>query len=106
MPTIPRAALPVFVAALLATLPVVAAAAATDAKQAQALHADLCVACHVRNVGGDGTAIYTRKERKIANLAALRQRVAFCSVQTNAGLFPEDEAAIAAYLNETYYKFK
>jgi hypothetical protein len=105
MPPIPRAAPPVFVAALLAAVAVVAAAA-TDSKPAQARHAELCVACHVRIVGGDGTAIYTRKERKIASLAALRQRVAFCSVQTNAGLFPEDEAAIAAYLNEMYYKFK
>jgi hypothetical protein len=36
---------------------------------------------------------------------ALGQRVAACSAQTNAGWFPEDEAHVAAWLNQTYYKF-
>ena len=29
-----------------------------------------------------------------------------CSAQTNAGWFPEDEANVAAYLNQRFYKFK
>ncbi len=82
------------------------ALAAPDAKQGKVLHDKLCTGCHVRLVGGDGSEIYTRKERAIRDKTALAQRISFCSSQVNAGLFPEDEANIAAYLNERFYKFK
>ncbi len=57
-------------------------------------------------LGGDGSGIYTRKERLINTPQALLQRVSACSAQTNAGWFPEDETNVAAYLNEKFYKFK
>ena len=82
------------------------AQAAGDPKLGKPLHDKQCVACHVRLQGGDGSAMYTRKPRLINNGVALGQRVATCSAQTNAGWFPEDEANVAAWLNQTYYKFK
>jgi mono/diheme cytochrome c family protein len=65
-----------------------------------------CEACHIQKMGGDGSAIYTRPDRKIRSAEALVQRVATCSAQTNAGWFPEDETNVAAYLNQKFYKFK
>jgi cytochrome c2 len=65
-----------------------------------------CDSCHQSNVGGDGTRIYTRPERKITSAKKLSAQVAFCNAQLNAGLFPEDEEHISAFLNTTYYKFK
>lgn len=65
-----------------------------------------CETCHATKVGGDGTAMYTRKDRKVSTKAKLVAQVARCSSELNLGLFPDDEAAIAEYLNVTFYKFK
>lgn len=77
-----------------------------DIQAGKALHDKQCVACHVQRWGGDGSAAYTRADRKIKDAASLRQRVAMCSAQTGAKFFPEDEANVAAYLGRQYYKFK
>ena len=82
------------------------AQAAGDPKLGKALHDKQCVSCHVKLLGGDGSGMYTRKPRLINNASALAQRVAVCSAQTNAGWFPEEEAHVAAWLNQAYYKFK
>jgi hypothetical protein len=34
------------------------------------------------------------------------QRTAACNSQVQAGWFPEEEAEVAAYLNQQFYKFK
>lgn len=77
-----------------------------DVKAGKALHDKQCVNCHVQRWGGDGSAVYTRAERKIKDANALRQRVAACSAQTGSKFFPEDEANVAAYLAQQFYKFK
>ena len=58
---------PVIVALFLAAMPV---AASADAKAPQSLLDKQCTACHVRQVGGDGSSIYTRKDSIIHSLAA------------------------------------
>ena len=65
-----------------------------------------CEACHIRKIGGDGSAIYSRKDRRVTTKSKLLPQVARCNSELNLGLFPDDEAAIAAYLNATHYKFK
>jgi hypothetical protein len=65
-----------------------------------------CEACHAKKVGGDGTGIYTRENRIVKTKTRVASQVALCNSELNLGLFPEDEAAIAAYLNEVFYKFK
>ncbi len=90
----------------LAMLCAVPSAPTFAADNGKALHDKHCKACHVQQWGGDGSAIYTRPDRRIKDLTALRQRVAACSAQTGAKLFPEEEASIAAYLAQQYYHFK
>jgi cytochrome c len=82
------------------------AEAAGDPALGKPLHDKQCKSCHVKLLGGDGSAMYTRTPRKITTALALEQRVAACSAQSNAGWFPEDEAHVAAWLNQTYYRFK
>jgi cytochrome c553 len=77
-----------------------------DAVAGKKLHDAKCVACHQRLVGGNGSDIYTRIDRKIQTPKALLQRIAACNAQVNAGWFPEDEEHAAAYLNRQYYQFK
>ena len=64
-----------------------------------------CEACHAKKVGGDGPGIYTRAQRIVKTKARVAAQVALCNTELNLGLFPEDETAIAAYLNAMYYKF-
>lgn len=65
-----------------------------------------CIKCHADMVGGDGSKIYTRDNRRIDSLEALNKQVHRC--KTSLGVsWPEDQIAdVVAYLNKTYYKFK
>lgn len=65
-----------------------------------------CEACHASKVGVDGSQIYLRKDKRVTALSKLQPQVARCNTDLNLGLFPEDEAAIAAYLNANFYKFR
>lgn len=69
-----------------------------DPKAGASLHDRQCLACH-------GTEAYTRKDRKIRSASALASRVSACSANTGAGWFPQEEADVAAYLNEAFYRF-
>jgi len=65
-----------------------------------------CNTCHVSIVGGDGTAIFTRADRKVRTAAGLLSQVRTCNTMLGTNWFPEDEENVAAYLNQAYYKFK
>ena len=79
---------------------------AVDLKQAPELHREKCVACHVRLYGGDGSKMYTRDGRLLMTKLDVLQRTATCNSQIQAGWFPDEEAEVAAYLNQQYYHFK
>ncbi len=64
-----------------------------------------CNECHIRRVGGDGSAIYNPKGR-INSAGALRGMVEYCNTELNLGFFPEDTNAVAAVLNKQHYKFR
>lgn len=97
-----------FLALSLAALPALAAApwGNADPKLGKALHDKSCIACHAKLYGGDGSGMYTREGRLLSTRRELLQRVAVCNVQARAGWFPEEEAAVAAWLNQQYYHFK
>ena len=77
-----------------------------DAQKGKAIADKKCMSCHVQMFGGDGSGIYTRADHKVKNVKQLAARISGCNANTNAGLFPEDELNVAAYLNKTYYHFK
>jgi len=93
-----------------ALLPAAAVAGAPFAKAdptlGQSLHDKTCIACHARMYGGDGSKMYTRKGRLVSNKQELLQRVAACNAMAKAGWVPEEEAAVAAWLNQRYYQFE
>jgi hypothetical protein len=64
-----------------------------------------CNECHIRRVGGDGSAIYKPKGR-INTAGALRGMVEYCNTELNLGFFPEDTNSVAAVLNKQHYKFR
>ena len=64
-----------------------------------------CELCHHNLTLGDAKAVYLRKDRKVTSMSKLKAQVAACNTQLNLGLFPDDEDHIAAYLDQTNYKF-
>ena len=64
-----------------------------------------CSACHIRRVGGDGSAIY-RPQGRINSAGALRGMVDYCSTELNLNLFPEEVTAMAAVLDRDHYRFE
>lgn len=92
------------------------AARADDAVPAEFRGADLalgerlirehrCSECHIRRVGGDGSAIY-RPAGRISRPSALLSMVELCSTELKLQLFPEDVQAVAAVLQRDHYRFK
>ncbi len=77
-----------------------------DRQAAPELHQKACISCHVRMYGGDGSKMYTRDGRMLSTKLELLQRVGACNAQVSAGWFPEEEGAVAAWLNDKYYHFK
>jgi mono/diheme cytochrome c family protein len=77
-----------------------------DPKIGKNLEQKSCSACHISMYGGDGSKVYTRSNRIVKTPQQLLARIGVCSANTNAGLFPEDEEHVAAFLNQQYYKFK
>ena len=65
-----------------------------------------CAACHQRLIGGDGSKLYLRSDRKVKSLSQLHAQVSFCSSQLKTGWCPEDEEDVVAWLNHRYYQFK
>lgn len=99
--------LAVLLATTLMTLSVSAAPwGNADPQAGKVLHDKTCVACHVRLYGGDGSKMYLRDGRLLSTQLDILQRVAACNSQVRAGWFPEEEAEVAAYLNQQYYHFK
>ncbi|MDD5057810.1 MAG: cytochrome c [Sideroxydans sp.] len=65
-----------------------------------------CSNCHERKMGGDGSAIFTRPNRKVHDAGELIPQIKFCSGIVGAKLSAQEEQDLAAYLNQTYYQFK
>jgi hypothetical protein len=86
-------------------LPCVGLAAGDPAEGKKLVAEHRCETCHHNKTLGDAKAVYLRKDRKVTSIEKLKAQVALCNSELNLKLFPDDEEHIAAYLNETYYKF-
>lgn len=77
-----------------------------DAKVGKKIYDDKCVACHISLVGGDGSALHTRPNRRIKTAEGLLGRVEGCNHQLKAGLKPDQIKDIVAYLHKAFYQQK
>src|SRR5512147_1307572 len=65
-----------------------------------------CNSCHIDMVGGDGSGVFTRPNRKVTQPAELSAQMTRCSGMLGTQITPQEEEHLAAYLNQKYYKFK
>ena len=83
-----------------------ATASAADLKRGKQLHDENCINCHVSLVGGDGSGIYTRPDRRIDSKPALVNQVNRCQDSMSMP-WPEDQINdVVHYLNSRFYKFE
>ncbi|VAW91989.1 hypothetical protein MNBD_GAMMA21-1176 [hydrothermal vent metagenome] len=78
---------------------------AGDIKRGQELHDENCTSCHKSMLGGDGSGIYTREDRRIDSYEGLVKQVKRC--KTSLGVsWPEHQIDdVITYLNDSFYKF-
>ena len=74
-------------------------AQAADAKRGQELYQANCTRCH-------DTSVHTRPNSIIHSLDGLKKRVQFCESNARLNWSPDQIEDVAAYLNNTFYKFK
>lgn len=79
---------------------------AADLERGKDLHDGSCINCHASMLGGNGTGIYTRPDRRIESLTALQKQVQRC--RDSLGMpWPSDQVDdVVYYLNKTFYKFE
>jgi mono/diheme cytochrome c family protein len=65
-----------------------------------------CNGCHKDKVGGDGSAIFTRPERKVTSPQKMLEQMTMCSGALGKKLSRQEQQHLGAYLNQSYYKFK
>ncbi len=80
-------------------------ASAVNLEKGKKLHEQSCTACHVSMTGGDGSLLYTRKNRRVSSLNALKNQVRRCETNLELKWFEEDIENVVQYLNTSYYKF-
>ncbi|WP_114690368.1 hypothetical protein [Polynucleobacter necessarius] len=98
----PRTLFAILLGALI-SVPVIAA---PDLANGKAIDQQKCYACYARKSGfGNGDMIYTRSDSKVKSLANVKKMVSLCNTELRLDLFPEDEADVAAFLNQQFYKF-
>ena len=95
-------------AALLSLLAVatLSGTAYADAMRGKKLHDQQCIACHASRFDNNGADIYTRSDRRVNSLEALRKQVNRCKDNLSITWFDDDVNDVVEYLNATYYKFK
>ena len=64
-----------------------------------------CQACHQRKTGADGNQIY-KPSGRINTVGALYAMVEQCNTELSLQMFPDEVNAIAAWLNQNFYKHK
>ena len=79
--------------------------AKADINAGKALVNQHCISCHASSFGGDGSAIYTRENTLVKSSKGLLAQVRNCNTMIGLKWFEDEELNVAAYLNQTYYKF-
>jgi mono/diheme cytochrome c family protein len=69
------------------------------------LHQQSCTTCHANMTGGDGSTLYTRSNRRVTSLPALKAQVRRCESNLELKWFDQDIESVTEYLNAEYYKF-
>ncbi|MDH5181707.1 MAG: cytochrome c [Gammaproteobacteria bacterium] len=78
---------------------------AADIQLGKELHQENCTDCHISMMGGDGSRIYTREDRRIDSRTGLENQVRRCKTSLGTD-WPENQInAVVEFLDQRYYHF-
>ena len=92
-------------AMLVATVGLSSLTLAANIGNGKKLHEAHCTACHIGMTGGDGSLLYTRKNRRVNSLDALENQVRRCESNLELKWFEEDIKDVVHYLDTGFYTF-
>jgi hypothetical protein len=69
-----------------------------DAADGKSLHDIYCAGCH-------DTGVYTRPDRRVRSLVALRRQLQGCERAAGTNFSAKEKQDVLKYLNEHFYKF-
>lgn len=75
------------------------AASPGDDADGKRLYDANCTGCH-------DTSVFTRKDRTVHSLAALKEQLDGCTHATKKEFSPAEMQSIVRYLNDRFYRFK
>ena len=87
------------VSLLILLIPSAYAALPGDSVDGKRLHDANCKGCH-------GTSVYTRKDRLVRSLDALKQQLSGCSHMARKEFSAVEMQNIIKYLNDEFYQFR
>ncbi len=90
---------------LIAPLLFICATQLTLAENGSLLHEENCIACHAAMTGGDGSVLYTRKNRNVTSSEALTKQVNRCQSSLELNWSEQQINTVQSYLNKMYYNF-
>lgn len=85
--------------AIILAVPFARAALPGDSAEGQRLHEANCSGCH-------DAGVYTRKERRVRSLDALKQQLQNCSHVAKTDFSPAETRNLLKFLNDRYYRFE
>ena len=88
-----------YVSLMALATPFVLAALPGDSAEGKRLHDANCTGCH-------DTGVYTRKDRDVKSLDALRQQLDGCTHAMKKEFSARETQDLVKYLNERFYRFR
>jgi cytochrome c5 len=88
-----------FVSLMILLAPSVHAALPGDSAEGKRLHDASCTGCH-------DTSVYTRKDRLVRSLDALKEQLVGCSHMAKKEFSATETQNIIKYLNDRFYQFR
>lgn len=70
-----------------------------DSADGKRLHDANCMQCH-------DTSLYTREDRSVRSLEALREQLTSCSHMANREFSASETQNVIKYLNDQFYQFR
>ena len=69
------------------------------------LHQSNCIACHAAMTGGDGSVLYTRKNRRVTTIESLAKQINRCQSSLGLNWSAAQQLSVQQFLNEKFYHF-